>query len=90
MSSVEDTPCHELFADGSLDLDSLERRNVMMLAVANIVEQLVDISFGEEQPAKKKHQTRRSEPTNEEEDKVHAYACGILTHGYCQGHALEE
>ena len=52
MSSVEDTPCHELFPDGLLDLDSLERRNVTMLAVANIVEQLVEISFREEQPAK--------------------------------------
>ena len=64
---MEDSPCHELFPDWSFDLDSLERRNVMMLAVANIAEQLVDISFGEERPAKKKHQTRRSEPTNEEE-----------------------
>ena len=58
MSSVENTPSHELFQDKSLDLDSLETRNMMMLAVANIVEQLVDISFGEERPAKKKHQTR--------------------------------
>ena len=41
----------------------------------------MDISFRGERPAKKKHQTRRSKPTNEEEDEVHGYACGILTHG---------
>ena len=54
MSSVDSTPCTTLFPEGSSDLDSLQRRNVLMLAVNDIVEEFVDISFGMKKPTKKK------------------------------------
>jgi len=81
MSDIEGTPSNELFPDGSYDLDSFERRNVMMLAIANLVNQLVDISFGEEKSLKKKKKKKQRSETICDEDKVNAYACGLLTHG---------
>ncbi len=42
VQDVEGTPSSELFPDGSSHLHSFERRNVMMLAIAKLINQLIN------------------------------------------------
>ena len=45
MESLTDTPSKKFFPDGSSDLDSLQRRNILLLATRQLVEKYVDLSL---------------------------------------------
>ena len=45
MESVEAVPGTEFFPAGSAELDSLQRQNVMMLAIHEILKEFVDLSY---------------------------------------------
>lgn len=70
MASVEDMPRRSFFPEGSSQLDSSQRRNVLILAIEELLKEFVDIDYNKEQ--------------NKDEsgvDRVRAYACNILSSG---------
>ncbi len=54
MTSIEDEPSSVYFPAGSSDLDSLQRRNILLLATRNIASKYVDLKFCERAEKKKK------------------------------------
>ena len=58
MESLTDTPSKKFFPDGSSDLDSLQRRNILLLATRQLVEKYVDLSL----PQKKEKKPKKSAP----------------------------
>lgn len=68
MSSVDSTPCKAFFPDGSASLDSEKRRNILLLAADSVLEQYVDLTYGDECRL-------------EVEDGVQAYASDVLSLG---------
>lgn len=47
MATVNDSPSKVLFPEGSCDLDSLQRRSIMMSAIKILIRKYVDIAYGE-------------------------------------------
>ena len=78
MSSIDDTPSKSFFPEGSSNLNELERKNVMKLAIATVIEKFVDMTFGEK---KKRRKKKKGVENSDHDDRIHAYACGVLTHG---------
>ena len=70
MTNLSDAPSKTFFPDGSDNLDFLQKRQLLMLAVQSITDQFVSISVPD---AKKKR--------SEESDNVQAYASQVLTMG---------
>lgn len=70
MTNLSDAPSKTFFPDGSDNLDSLQKQQLLMLAVQSITDQFVSISVPD---AKKKR--------SEESDNVQAYASQVLTMG---------
>ncbi len=68
MRSVDDQPSSVFFPEGSSELDTLQRRNILMLAVRKVVGKVVDLSYGEEKQAAT-------------EDHIQAYASEVLALG---------
>ena len=84
MSFINDNLCKSLIPEESADLNTLEssdvntlecRKNIMTLAVSKILRKFMDLSLIDEDIQPVKH------PVQGADDKVHAYACSILTHG---------
>ena len=70
MSSVNDEPdCSSLFPEGSSELNSMQRRNVLLLAVETVLDKFVDLSFGDDKAQRG------------ESDRVQAYARDVLSLG---------
>ena len=70
MSSVNYEPdCSSLFPEGSSELNSMQRRNILLLAVKKVLDKFVDLSFGDDK-------ARRGES-----DRVQACACDVLSLG---------
>jgi len=69
MKSVEDTPVRRLFPDGSSDLDSLQRRNIMILAIDEVLKKFVDFNYN----------MKKAEESGT--DRVQSYACNVLSSG---------
>ena len=80
MSSTDDTPCTTFFPSGSSDLNSLERRNIYMMAIKEVIHRFVDLSYGEKEPPKKSVEKHKKDP-NDSSDSIHEYACEVLTLG---------
>lgn len=73
MSSVDDEPdCSTLFPEGCSELNSMQRRNVLLLAVGKVLDNFVDMSFGDD------NASPRAQGDN---DRVQAYACDVLSLG---------
>ena len=58
MNTLTDRPSNKFFPDGSSELDSLQRRNILLLAAEQLVEKYVDLSIPEEKPKKKKQKQK--------------------------------
>ena len=72
MKSIDDEPpLSELFPKGCKSLDPEQRRSVMMLAITQVVNAFVDVSYGSDGEAHKEHS----------DDLVLSYACESLTLG---------
>ena len=72
MKSIDDEPpSSELFPEGCKSLDPEQRRSVMMLAITQVVNAFVDVSYGNDGEADKEHS----------EDLILSYACESLTLG---------
>lgn len=90
MKNLQDRPCEELFPVESEDLDSLQRRNILMLATKQLVDTFVDISVPQLEPTNTPHSpaSAQMEPTNTphspasaQVDSKFAYACDLLGNG---------
>ena len=68
MKSIDGEPSQTHFPAGSSELDSLQRRNLLMLACRNIVDHFVDLSFAEQQPKQASEQKQDSEEKQDSED----------------------
>lgn len=70
MSSLDDQPGDStLFPEASSHLGPVQRRNVLLLAVEQVLDKFVNLSYGNES----------AQPV--ESDRVQAYACDVLTLG---------
>ena len=54
MNSLTDTPSTKFFPKGSCELDSLQRRNILMLATRGLVEKHLDLTIPEKKTKQKK------------------------------------
>ncbi len=69
MESLTDIPSKKFFPDGSSELlDSVQQRNILLLAAEQLVEKYVDLSISEEKPKKEKKKQKpkrkmHSDPT---------------------------
>ena len=68
MASLEDEPSSPLFPEGSADLDPPKRREVLLLALREVLSPLVDLSFP-------------TSPSMCDSDQVRAYAREVLSLG---------
>jgi len=68
--SMNEKPSLKFFPDGSCSLDTLQCRNVMLLAIREVVDKFIDVSYGDEK-----------EVVDTNHDGVHAYACNLLSSG---------
>lgn len=71
MKCLEDEPSKQLFPEASSELDRVQRMKVMMLAVSEVLDKFVDLSYNENKPT----------TPPKDEDHVHAYACNLLSSG---------
>ena len=70
MSSVNYEPdCSSLFPEGSSELNSMQRRNILLVAVKKVLDKFVDLSFGDDKAQRG------------ESDRVQACACDVLSLG---------
>ena len=76
MDSLTDTPSTKFFPEGSSELDSLQRRNILLLATRQLVEKYVDLTIPE-----KKTKTNNKAATKKTHDGVHDYAKDTLVLG---------
>lgn len=74
MASLDDDPCETYFPSGVSELDTLQRSKVIQMAVNDVIDKFVDISFCER--AKDGGETE-----DEREDCICSYACEVLTLG---------
>jgi L1 cell adhesion molecule like protein len=79
MDSLTDTPSTKFFPDGSSELDSLQRRNVLLLAAEQLVEKYVDLAIPEQKPKKKKQKPKKKNAPPH--DGIYEYAKDTLTLG---------
>lgn len=70
MANLSDVPSKTFFPDGSDDLDSLQKRQLLMVAVQAITDKFVNISVPDQKKKKSKNH-----------DNVQAYASQVLTMG---------
>jgi hypothetical protein len=61
MDSLTDIPSKKFFPDGSSELDSVQQRNILLLAAEQLVEKCVDLSISEEKPKKEKKKQKPKE-----------------------------
>ena len=83
METLTDTPSKKFFPDGSSELDSLQRRNILLLATKQLVDKYVDLSIPEEKPEKMWRQKpkKKSAPSKPPHDGIYEYAKDTLTLG---------
>ena len=77
METLTDSPSKQFFPDGSTELDSLQRRNILFLAIEQLVEKYVDLSIPEKKPTKQQRQRSKQNP----HDGIFEYAKDTLTMG---------
>ena len=80
METLADTPSKKFFPNGSSELDSLQRRNILLLATKQLVQKYVDLSIPKEKP-KKKHKTKKKSTSKPPHDGIYEYAKDTLTLG---------
>ena len=80
MELLTDTPSRKFFPDGSSELDSLQSRNILLLATKQLVEKYVDLSIPEEKWRKKKAK-KISPPSKPPHDGINEYAKDTLMLG---------
>ncbi len=69
MSTTDDRPSKAHFPEDSSDLDTLKRRQIVMLAIQKVLGKSVQLSYGAEESSKSGEATEKSggEPTDESE-----------------------
>ena len=81
METFTDTPSKKFFPDGFSELDSLQRRNILLLATKQLVQKYVDLSIPEEKPKKKQKAKKKSTSSKPPHDGIYEYAKDTLTLG---------
>lgn len=79
METLTDIPSKRFFSDGSSELDSLQRRNILLLATKALVEKYVDMSIPEEKKPKKPK--KKSTSAVPQHDGIYEYAKDTLCLG---------
>lgn len=71
MTSIQDAPSANYFPEESSNLHSLQRRNIMLLAINHVLQEFVDLSYGKSS----------TDTCDQGHDSVHEYACSVLSSG---------
>ena len=81
MSSTDDEPGKEFFPEGSGDLGSIEQCNVLLLAVNEVLDKFVDLTYCQEQQGIGDQNDDEYRGKDGGEDHVREYACEVLSLG---------
>jgi L1 cell adhesion molecule like protein len=81
MSSLEDKPSAEFFPEGSSELDTLQRRQVLMAGLRELTRKFVVLDVTLKDPKQAKAKAGKKTPHSEEFDRVHAYSCDLMSLG---------
>ena len=82
MDTLTDRPSKKFFPDGSSELDSLQQRNILLLAAEQLVKKYVNLSIPEEKPKKQKQKPKKkSTAPKPPHDGIYEYAKDTLTLG---------
>ena len=81
MDTLTDVPSNKFFPDGSSELDSLQRRDILLLAAEHLVEKYVDLSIPEKKPQKQNKKQKSKMKKASPHDGIYEYAKDTLTLG---------